>query len=242
MFPIGDENAGQRRRPIVVQFLLVANTVIFIYEWLLNERQLYNVFERWAAVPAFISNGTHLYTLLTCAFLHGGWMHLGGNMLFLWVFGDNIEDVLGHFGFALFYGLCAIASSGLQVLVDPHSLEPLVGASGAISGVVAAYTWLFPGGRVRTLILIGFIPLIMLFPAWIVLGLWVFLQFLNGFASLSVDTGQTGGVAYFAHIGGFLAGSLLVWLFRDPAAQQRQLAARRAHRNFDRYRATSRNR
>jgi membrane associated rhomboid family serine protease len=242
MFPIGDENAGQRGRPIVVQFLLVANTVIFIYQWMLSERRLNEFLERWAAVPAHISDGNHLYTLLTDAFLHGGWMHLGGNMLFLWVFGDNIEDVLGHFGFALFYALCAIAASGLQVLVDPHSVTPLVGASGAISGVLAAYIWLFPSGRVRTLILLGFIPLIILLPAWIILGLWVFLQFLNGFASLSVDTAQTGGVAYFAHIGGFVAGSLLVWLFRDPVAQQRQLAARRAHRNFDRYRASLRGR
>lgn len=242
MFPIGDENAGQRRRPIVVQFLLVANIAIFIYQWLLSERRLSDFLERWAAVPAFISEGSHLYTLLTCAFLHGGWMHLGGNMLFLWVFGDNVEDVLGHFGFALYYCLCAIAASGLQVLIDPHSFVPLVGASGAISGVLAAYILLFPSGRVRTLILIGFIPIIMLFPAWIVLGLWVFLQFLNGFASLSVDTAQTGGIAYFAHIGGFIAGSLLVWVFRDPVAQQRQLAARRAHRNFERYRAALRNR
>jgi membrane associated rhomboid family serine protease len=242
MFPIGDENAGQRRRPIVVRALLIVNTVIFIYQWLLNERQLNQFIERWAAVPAFISDGSHLYTLLTCEFLHGGWMHLGGNMLFLWVFGDNIEDVLGHFGFAAFYCLCGIAASGLQVLTDPHSYTPLVGASGAISGVLAAYIWLFPRGRVRTVILIGFIPLIILFPAWLVLGLWIVLQFLNGFASLSVDTVQTGGVAYFAHVGGFLAGSALVWLFRDPVAQQRQLAARRAHTNFARYRASLRSR
>lgn len=237
MFPIGDENAGQRRRPIVVQFLLATNIGIFIYQWLLNDRQLNQFLERWATVPAFISDGSHLYTLLTCAFLHGGWMHLGGNMLFLWVFGDNIEDVLGHFGFAIFYCLSAIAASGLQVAIDPDSYVPLVGASGAISGVLAAYILLFPRGRVRTIILIAIIPLIILLPAWLIIGLWVFLQFLNGFASLSVDTAQTGGVAYFAHIGGFIAGSVLVWVFRDPVAQQRQMAARRAHRNFERYRA-----
>jgi membrane associated rhomboid family serine protease len=123
------------------------------------------------------------------------------------------------------------------VLIDPNSFVPLVGASGAISGVLASYIWLFPRGRVRTVILIVIIPLIILLPAWLIIGLWVVVQFMNGFASLSVDTVQTGGVAYFAHIGGFLAGSVLVWIFRDPVAQQRQLAARRAHRNFERYRA-----
>jgi membrane associated rhomboid family serine protease len=237
MFPIGDENAGQRRRPVVVQFLLVLNTVIFIYQWTLNDRQLSNFLERWSAVPAFITDGNHLYTLLTAEFLHGGWMHLGGNMLFLWVFGDNIEDVLGHAGFAVFYCLCGIAASGMQVAIDPDSYVPLVGASGAISGVLAAYILLFPRGRVRTLILIVIIPIFILLPAWVVIGLWVVVQFLNGFASLGVDTVQTGGVAYFAHIGGFLAGAALVWIFRDPAAQRRQIAARRAHRNFERYRA-----
>jgi membrane associated rhomboid family serine protease len=240
MFPIGDENAGQRRRPVVVQFLLIANTLIFLYELLLSDAKLAQFFDKWAATPAYISDGNHLYTLLTCAFLHGGWLHLGGNMLFLWVFGDNIEDVLGHVGFALFYCLCAIAGSGLQVLFNTGSYTPLVGASGAISGVLAAYIWLFPRGRVRTVFLIVFIPIVVLLPAWLIIGFWAVMQFLNGFASLSVSTAQTDGVAYLAHVGGFLAGSLLVWVFRDPVAQQRQLAARRAHRNFERYRASLR--
>jgi membrane associated rhomboid family serine protease len=167
-------------------------------------------------------------------FLHGGWLHIAGNMLFLWVFGDNIEDTMGHIRYPIFYLLCGIAASGLQVLINSNSNTPLIGASGAISGVLAAYLVLYPKGKIRTILLIG-IPFIVLIPAWGMIGYWILIQFINGIASLGVRTAETGGgVAYFAHIGGFIAGVILVWLFRDPDIQQRHLDARSGSRSWQR--------
>jgi membrane associated rhomboid family serine protease len=226
MLPIGDENIGQHRRPYVVQALLVVNIAVFLYQLTLSERELTSFFYRWGVVPDYVANGDRIYTLITCAFLHGGWLHIGGNMLFLWVFGDNIEDIFGHAGFALFYGLSAIIASLAQVMLDTDSITPMVGASGAIAGVLAAYLRLFPHGRIRTLILIGFFPLLLMVPAWLQIGLWILLQFLNGFMTLGVNTEQTGGVAYWAHIGGFLAGLVLVSFFTNDEALARQRASR----------------
>jgi membrane associated rhomboid family serine protease len=234
MFPIGDENIGQRRRPYVVQALLIINIAIFLYQLTLSERDLTRFFYHWGVVPEYIANGDQLYTLFTCAFLHGGWLHIGGNMLFLWVFGDNIEDIFGHVGFAAFYGLTAIVASLAQVILNTDSLTPVVGASGAIAGVLAAYLRLFPHGRIRTLIIIGFFPLMLLVPAWLQIGLWIILQFLNGFMTLGVATEQTGGVAYFAHIGGFLAGLVLVNFFKNDEALARQRALRSRGATFQR--------
>ncbi len=234
MLPIGDENVGQHRTPYVVRTLVVVNILIFLYQLTLSERDLNRFFDRWGVVPEYISNGDQLYTLITCAFLHGGWLHLGGNMLFLWVFGDNVEDIFGHVGFAVFYALTAIIASLAQVAINADSLTPMVGASGAIAGVLAAYLRMFPHGRIRTLIIIGFFPLMFLVPAWVQIGLWILLQFINGFASLGVATRETGGVAFFAHIGGFLAGLVLVSLFKNDSALERQRAARRGGVGFQR--------
>lgn len=235
MFPIGDENRGMRSRPYVTWGLIALNIIIFLYQLTLSKPDLEQFFSDWGTVPSYISNGDQLYTLITCMFLHGGWLHIGGNMLFLWVFGDNIEDTMGHGRFLAFYLLCGIAASALQVVIDTQSTTPMIGASGAISGVLAAYLLLYPQGKIRTLLIIG-VPIMVLIPAWGMIGYWIVIQFINGLASLGPTTAETkGGVAYFAHIGGFLAGAALVWIFRDREMQQRHLAARSGNRAWQRY-------
>ena len=240
MFPIGDENRGIRSRPYVTYAVIAVNVVVFLYQLTLDQFALVDFILKWGTIPREISNGQDLFTLITCMFLHGGWLHIAGNMLFLWVFGDNIEDTMGHVRFLVFYLLCGIAASGLQVMVNSDSRTPLIGASGAISGVLAAYLVLYPKGKIRTMILIG-IPIMVLIPAWGMIGYWIVIQFINGIASLGVDTAETnGGVAYFAHIGGFLAGATLVWVFRDREIQQRHLDNRARNRAFQRRRVISR--
>jgi membrane associated rhomboid family serine protease len=234
MFPIGDENRGQRLRPVVNYGLIALNFLVFLYELSLSQQGLTRFVDRWGAVPVEIANGHDLYTLVTSMFIHGGWLHIGGNMLFLWVFGDNVEDTMGHVRYLLFYLLCGIAAGLGQVVVDTGSRTALIGASGAISGVLAAYLVLFPRGNIRTVILLGFIPLIFLLPAWVLIGYWILLQFVSGFLSLGAKTMGGSEVAYFAHIGGFLAGLLLVWVFKDEDAHRRQLAAREGTRAFQR--------
>jgi membrane associated rhomboid family serine protease len=140
--------------------------------------------------------------------MHGGWLHLGGNMLYLWIFGDNVEDRFGHAKFLLFYLLCGIAATFAQVLVSAGSNVPNLGASGAIAGVLASYLILFPRGQVKVLMGRGVVPM----PALVVIGLWIVLQFINGIGSIT-QSAETGGVAYMAHIGGFVAGLVLTFLF-----------------------------
>ncbi len=235
MFPIGDEHNGRRITPWVTYSLIAANIVIFFYEVSLSDPDLFNFFVDWGTIPRDVSDGRHYHTLLSAIFLHGGWLHLAGNMLFLWVFGDNIEDTLGHVSFLLFYLLCGLAASAVQVWVDPNSAIPIVGASGAIAGVLGAYLMLFPNGNIRTVFLFIFIPFVVLIPAWIQIGLWILSQAIYGYAALNVETRATsGGVAYFAHIGGFVAGIILVWLFKDEEAVKRQRAARASTRAFQR--------
>jgi membrane associated rhomboid family serine protease len=234
MFPIGDENRGIRLRPYVTFVIIAINVVIFLYQLTLSDRALFQFIVDWGTIPREISRGDDLITLVTCMFLHGGWLHIAGNMLFLWVFGDNIEDTMGHLKFLVFYLLCGVAASGLQVVINQDSQTPLIGASGAISGVLGAYLVLYPSGKIRTLLIIG-IPIMVLIPAWGMIGYWIVIQFINGIASLGVRTAETGGgVAYFAHIGGFVAGIALVWLFRDEDIQQRHIANRAGHRAFQR--------
>jgi len=240
MFPIGDENRGIRSRPYVTYALIAINIVIFLYQITLDQSALADFILKWGTIPQEISDGTDLFTLGTCMFLHGGWLHIAGNMLFLWVFGDNVEDTMGHIKFLVFYLLCGLAASGLQVIVNPDSRTPMIGASGAISGVLAAYLVLYPRGKIRTMILVG-IPIMVLIPAWGMIGYWIVIQFINGIASLGVNTAETGGgVAYFAHIGGFVAGAALVWIFRDREIQQRHLDNRSGNRAFQRTRMISR--
>ena len=159
-------------------------------------------------------------TLVTSMFMHGGWLHLIGNMVFLWVFGNNIEDVMGHGRFVVFYLVCGVAAAGAQMLISPNSVVPMVGASGAISGVLGAYLLLYPRVRVHTLLFLGFYVTTVALPAYMMLGYWVILQLFGGLVALSgVDRG---GTAFFAHVGGFVAGLILIRLFASDDTLRRR--------------------
>src|SRR6266536_1208503 len=173
------------------------------------------------------------WTVITSMFMHGGWFHLIGNMLFLWVFGNNIEDATGHGKFLIFYLLCGIAAAATQTLVSPHSIVPMVGASGAISGVLGAYLLLYPRVRVHTLIILPIYITTVALPAWVMLGYWIVLQLLSGLGSLS-DI-EKGGVAFFAHIGGFIAGILLVRLFASEEVLRRRPTQPEAYYRYRTY-------
>jgi membrane associated rhomboid family serine protease len=173
-----------------------------------------------------------LSTLITSMFMHGGWLHIIGNMLFLWVFGDNVEDVMGPFRFASFYVLCGLAAAIAQIVTDPDSLVPMVGASGAIGGVMGAYAILYPKARVHLLLILVIYVTTISVPAIFMLGYWFLLQLVSGLGTLG---GSGGGVAFWAHIGGFVAGVLLVFVFRDPemiAARARLTPRRKARHSW----------
>jgi len=213
MFPIGDDNSGRRTVPLVTYALIALNVLFFFIELSGGDAFI----KRWAFVPSrFLANpfGNFL-TLFTSMFMHAGWLHLGGNMLYLWIFGDNVEDRFGHIKFTIFYLLCGIAATFAQLAFGPGSNVPNLGASGAIAGVLGAYILLFPKGKVR--VLQG--QQVIQVPALIVIGIWIVLQFFSGIGSIA-NTAQTGGVAYMAHIGGFLAGFVLTFLFRGSRAAQ----------------------
>ncbi len=214
MMPLGDDNSGRRLTPVVTYALIAINVLVFVVFEAFNPN-IDQFILRWGTVPAEITAGRGLITLITSMFLHGGWAHLGGNMLFLWIFGDNVEDAFGHPLYLAFYLITGIAASLAQVLLGPSSTIPGVGASGAISGVLAAYIVMFGSNRVR--VLMG--RAITAVPAYFMIGLWIVLQFINGFASIT-NTSETGGVAYGAHVGGFIAGLILTFLLRGFARPQ----------------------
>ena len=228
MLPLSDDNRGRRTQPIVTWALIGINILIFIYQASLGEREHWQFLMDWAVVPDRVSSGEQLHTLVTSAFLHGSWFHLGSNMLFLWIFGDNVEDVLGHIKYLGFYLVTAVAASLTQTVMDADSLVPVVGASGAISGLLAAYIVLFPHGRIRTLLTLGIFITVTMLPAWMMIGYWFLLQLISGFMSLGENT-TGGGIAFFAHIGGFVAGYLLV----RPLADKGRLVNQRASRTND---------
>ena len=210
MFPIGDEHNGRVLTPVVNYTLIAINVLVFFYQLTLSEPLLFDFILRWGVIPIEITNGQDYFALLSSMFLHGGWLHIIGNMLFLWVFGDNVEDAMGHGRFLSFFLACGAAAGLTHALLDPHSVRPLIGASGAISGVVAAYLILYPRVRVWGLFLKG-IPLRL--PAGLALGFWIILQV--GAAFLGGDE----AVGWFAHLGGLVAGAVLVPLLRhryDP--------------------------
>jgi membrane associated rhomboid family serine protease len=206
MIPLRDINPT-RRFAFITYMLIAINIAAFLLVDVNNTS--------YALIPNEISNGRRLETLISAMFLHANLIHLGGNMLFLWIFGNNVEDRLGHVLYLFFYLLAGIAGSLLQVLIDPTSTIPNVGASGAISGVLGAYLLWFPGARVVALVFLGIFITLLRLPAWIFIGYWAGLQILLGLAGLAASAGgQSGGVAYFAHIGGFLTGlgvGLLYW-------------------------------
>lgn len=206
MFPIRDHNPSDRT-PYVTYALMAANILIFLsYVALFDDPNRLNlVFYNWAMTPQEISNGNQYHTLVTHMFLHGGFMHLAGNMLFLWIFGDNMEDEMGHFGFLLFYLAVGIGAGLAQWVTEPFSNIPTVGASGAIAGVMGGYLLLFPRAKVDILFIFIIFFKIWPIPAWVMLGIWFALQLFSG---VSVDT-ASGGVAYWAHAGGFVIGLVL---------------------------------
>ncbi len=214
MFPIRDHNPSQRT-PYVTWGIIALNIVLFVLTmpWGGNMQDLW---ANWALYPGAVTQGAYVHGLFTHMFLHAGFMHIAGNMLFLWVFGDNLEDQLGHLGFALFYLAGGLAAAAAQIAADPWSEIPMVGASGAIAAVMGGYLLMFPKARVDVLFIFIVFFKIFPIPAWVVLGVWFGLQVMNGTAAGIGD----GGVAYWAHAGGFVAGLLLMlptWLKRGGA-------------------------
>jgi membrane associated rhomboid family serine protease len=215
MFPLRD-NVPSRQFPLVTVLLIVINVAIFLFEVSLGSA-VHAVTRTFGVVPARLVNQWQdprvLFTLFSSMYLHGGWTHLLGNMWYLWIFGDNVEDRMGWLRFFIFYTASGVVAGLLQVAAAPRSTIPMIGASGAIAGVLGAYLLLYPRARVSTLVLVFYFIRIVWLPAVVVLGGWFLIQLLNGLASLNV-TMQTGGVAWWAHIGGFVAGMLLLPIFR----------------------------
>ncbi|WP_323008037.1 rhomboid family intramembrane serine protease [Pseudorhodobacter sp.] len=212
MFPIRDHNPSGRV-PYVTYGLILLNVGIFASYWLTvpNEPRLAMFFIEWGVVPRRVMAGHGVHGLFTSMFLHAGLMHLAGNMLFLYIFGDNLEDILGHARYLGFYLLSGLAAAGLQIFADPASGVPMIGASGAIAGVMGGYLLLFPRAKIDILLIIVIFFRIFPIPAWVMLIVWFGLQLLSGFSV----SGDDGGVAYWAHAGGFSAGLLMmipVWI------------------------------
>lgn len=240
MFPLYDENPIVRP-PVITVLIITLNTLawIFLQGWGHDTFLLRSICE-YGLIPAEllgrlapgelvplgqqaacrIEGGAEL-TLLTSMFMHGSWLHIIGNMWFLWVFGDNVEDATGPLRFIIFYLCCGLAAAAAQVISNPQSMVPMVGASGAIGGVMGAYARLYPGAHVNTFIFLGFYMTTIAVPAWVMLGYWFALQVLSGLPTLG-DTG--GGVAFWAHVGGFVAGLVLI----GPMHRSDYLAAHRA--------------
>jgi membrane associated rhomboid family serine protease len=207
MFPIGDDDSARRTVPLVTYALIALNVLFFFVELSGGDAFI----GKWAFVPSrFLANpGGDWLTLFTSMFMHAGWVHLGGNMLYLWIFGDNVEDRFGHIVFTVFYLLCGLAATFAQLAFSTGSNVPNLGASGAIAGVLGGYILMFPQGKVS--VLVG--QSVSQVSALIVIGGWIVLQFFSGIGSIA-NTADTGGVAYMAHIGGFIAGFLLTFVFR----------------------------
>lgn len=217
MFPIGDDNTGRRSTPVVTYALIAINVIAFLLELQLGDPFI----REWAFTP--VSFGaqpvTHVDNIFTAMFLHGGWMHLFGNMLYLWIFGDNVEDRFGKVLYLVFYLGTGVAATMTQYAVSPGSSIPNVGASGAIAGVLGAYLVLFPRARVQVVVPTG---MVMALPALVVLGFWIVLQVFSGVGSIATtdETASTGGVAYMAHVGGFVAGVVLGLLAKPFVARE----------------------
>ena len=236
LIPISDDNQGRTTKPFVVYLIIALNLFVFVVFQQFTSTEAGAEFTyAYSVVPYEITHNIDLtspvrapggppipqfpgpspiwLTLLTSMFMHGGLMHILGNMLYLWIFGDNIEDNFGHARFAVFYVICGLAASFSQIFVSPNSVVPSLGASGAIAGVLGAYLILFPRNRVRSLLPLGIIFTTVELPAIVVLGFWIVIQIFSQYTSSFSHQGQ-GGVAYMAHIGGFAAGVVLCFLFR----------------------------
>jgi membrane associated rhomboid family serine protease len=204
MFPLRDTQPSYSK-PVVTTLIIAVNILVFLFEASLNPYAQNAFIAQYGLVPA----NFHVSAIFTSMFLHGGWLHVLGNMWFLWIFGDNIEDILGHEKYLLFYLLCGTAAAVTQAFFSGDSRVPMVGASGAIAGVMGAYLVKFPHSRIVTLIFFIFITFIDV-PAWLMLIYWFAVQFFSGIGSIGYSTASEGGVAFFAHVGGFLTGIVLI--------------------------------
>ena len=214
MIPLRDV-IPSRTTPFVTIAIIVLNALAWIYELTLAEPTLEGFLRRWGVVPGDLSRAT----LLSSMFLHGSWMHVVGNMWYLWIFGDNIEDRVGHGRFVLFYLLCGIGAAIGHVMAQPGSMVPTIGASGAIAGVMGAYFVLYPHSRVLTLIPLIIVWEIVELPAIFLLGFWFILQlFSAGANALASTAGSSGGIAFVAHVAGFVLGAAGVWIFKQRRA------------------------
>jgi len=238
MLPLQDMNPT-RRAPILTYLLIIINVAVFLWELTQSDVQLQQTFIDLSIVPANVTaNPFSLETIsdfFRSMFFHGGWDHILGNMLYLWLFGDNIEDRFGEILYLVLYFVSGFVAGIAQVMLDPNSTIPLIGASGAIAGVLGAYLVLFPGVKVRGIIPLGRISSMQEWPAIVVLGMWFVLQIVNGIGSLGANAQYGGGVAFFAHIGGFIAGAVIAFIFmrivpQPPAAERREALYERAKR------------
>ncbi|NUP07922.1 MAG: rhomboid family intramembrane serine protease [Polyangiaceae bacterium] len=259
MLPLGDDNPTFRR-PIVTPILIGLNVLVWIlFQGAGTEEALVRSTCELGAIPGeltgkatedaiqlgpnvvcLLADQPHWYTIVTSMFLHGGWLHLIGNMWFLWIFGDNVEDSMGRLRFLVFYLLSGVAAAVTHIFTDPASVLPMVGASGAIGGVMGAYVVLYPKAPVRLLLILGILITTVRVPAVVMLGYWFLLQVVSGLPQLSA--GEPGGVAFWAHVGGFLTGVALCFVFRNPALVERHraaLAALRQSQEWERVRAAS---
>lgn len=214
MFPIRDHNPSGKT-PFVTYALIVINILVFLSYFPGNSIAYHSAFfDIWALVPAEVIAGESLITLLTCMFLHGSWMHIGGNMLFLYIFGDNLESRMGHAQYLGFYLLSGLAASALQIYADTDSLIPNVGASGAIAGVMGGYLLLYPKAKVDVFMIMGVMTRMQSMPAYVMLGYWFVLQVISGVGTIG---NSGGGVAYWAHAGGFIAGVAIAFFYKNPS-------------------------
>jgi membrane associated rhomboid family serine protease len=215
MIPLRDDNPTHIT-PIMTYFLILVNVLVFLFQLLLGSNNEAFVYQ-FALIPANVTNLVSLgaiFNIFTSMFMHAGLAHIGGNMLYLWIFGDNVEDRLGSFKYLIFYVIGGVVASLTHIFTNPGSPIPTVGASGAIAAVLGAYLVLYPSQKVLTLIPLGFWLRMTMLPASVVLGLWFVLQLFQGVATLGMP--DVGGVAFWAHIGGFVSGVVLGWLFKKP--------------------------
>ena len=210
MVPLSDASRRPLHFPIITVLIIVANFVVFWYELKGGDAFVFT----WAAVPANIMAGNGWITIFTSMFMHAGWLHILGNMVFLWAFGPQIEDAMGPFKYLIFYLLGGLVAMVAQIVASPHSTIPTLGASGAIAAVMGAFLVTFPRHRIRTLLIVFIFISVRMIPAAFLIGFWLLMQF---FSVGRVATAQTGGVAYLAHIGGALFGLVTARLFEDPA-------------------------
>ncbi len=216
MIPLSDSDRRPVDFPVITAVIIGINAVVFLIELLLGDEFIME----WAFIPSEITEGQRYVTLFTAMFMHGGWLHILGNMVYLWVFGPEIEDVMGRFRYLLFYLLGGLAASFAQVFMDPSSTTANLGASGAIAAVMGAFLITFPKDRIRTLVFLGWFVTITLIPAVILVGLWFVLQLFSEIGALMQR--QSGGVAYMAHVGGLVFGALTARLFEPRKRRARQ--------------------